>query len=114
MMRYWMIFCIVFNAMIVCSSAAEIETENEIEVLSLDVIQYELFIKGDPEALGVLERALHENGIVGIRGIPGYREKVLKFIEMAREFSALPEEVKEACAPNRSLGGMFFGYEKGE
>ena len=86
----------------------------EIEALPLDVISYESFIHKDPEALQILDRALHENGIVGIRGVPGYQAKVLKFIEAARALAALPEEVKEAYAPNHDLGETFLGYEKGK
>jgi isopenicillin N synthase-like dioxygenase len=83
-------------------------------VLALDVISYEDFVQGNPEALSVLEKALYEKGIAGIRGIPGYREKVQKFIEAAREFSALPEAVKESYAPNHDLGETFLGYERGK
>ena len=79
--------------------------------LDLTVISYEDFSRGDPKALEQLERALYDQGIVGIRGIPTYREKVLNLIETAREFSALPEEVKEAYAPH---GEMFLGYERGK
>lgn len=86
--------------------------EDTIETLFLDVISYENFVKEDPAAMAVLEKALYEKGIVGIRGVPGYREKVKLFIERAREFSALPEECKEACG--RSEGEMFLGYEKGK
>jgi isopenicillin N synthase-like dioxygenase len=82
------------------------------EVLSLDVIPYEEFAGENPEALRVLEQALHEKGIVGIKGVPGYREKVEAFIERARAFSALPEEVKESYAPKE--GEMFLGYERGK
>ncbi len=92
----------------------EPEEIESIEILSLDIISYEDFVKEDSAALAVLDRALHERGIVGIRGVPGYREKLLKFIEKSREFSALPEEVKEAYAPNLLLGEMFLGYEKGK
>lgn len=79
----------------------------DIEILPLDVIPSEDF------ALEVLRRALHENGIVGIKGIPGYKEKVLKFIEAARAFSALPEEVKNRYSPKRTFGELPLGYEKG-
>jgi isopenicillin N synthase-like dioxygenase len=86
----------------------------EPEVLDLDVISYESFVREEPQALDVLHRALHEKGIVGIRGIPGYKEKVLQFIENARKFSALSDEEKEAYAPNRALGETFLGYENGK
>ncbi len=85
-----------------------------IEVLSLDIISYEAFIQNDPEALQLLDKALHEKGIVGIRGVPGYREQVERFIERAREFSSLPEAIKESYAPNHDLGETFLGYEKGK
>lgn len=73
------------------------------EPLALDIISYEAFVSEDPEALNLLKTALLKQGIVGIRGIPGYKEKVTKFIETAREFSALPEETKETYAPNRAF-----------
>jgi isopenicillin N synthase-like dioxygenase len=98
----------VAGMMMVCS------TGEGIEILDLDVIPYEAFVSDDREAMHILERALLEKGIVGIKGIPGYQEKVRHFIETAREFSALPEAVKESYAPNRDLGEMFLGYEKGK
>jgi len=86
----------------------------EIEILSLDVIPYEDFVRGDTATMEILGKALHEKGIIGIRGVPGYKEKVIQFIESAREFSSLPEDVKESYAPNHELGEMFLGYEKGK
>ena len=84
------------------------------EILILDVISYEAFIQDDPEALGVLEKALYEKGIVGIRGVPGYKEKVEAFVNRSRAFSSLPEEIKEKYAPNHDLGETFLGYERGK
>lgn len=84
----------------------------EVEVLDLDVIAYEKFIQGDLDTLEMLDRALHEKGIVGMRGVPGYREKYEKFIQAAREFHSLPEEVKGKYQPNRSITSM--GYEIGK
>lgn len=86
----------------------------EIEVLSLDVVPYELFIQGDAETVSTLKKALYEKGIVGIRGVPGYREKVSRFVETAREFSNLPEETKDQYEPMRDQGDLFLGYEKGK
>lgn len=96
------------------TAQAVLATDETIELLDLDIISYESFIQNDPAALHQLEKALHEKGIVGIKGIPGYKEKVLKFIEAAREFSALPEEIKERYAPDHTSGDMFIGYEKGK
>ena len=84
------------------------------EILDLDVIAYDDFINDDPESLRILDRALHEKGIVGMRGIPTYKEKVLKYIDAARQFSALPETIKESYAPKFDLGELFLGYEKGK
>ncbi len=84
------------------------------EVLELDVIAYEDFVNRDANALQVLRSALYEKGIVGIRGVPGYREKAARFIEMARSFVGLPEEVKGHYAPDRERGDMFLGYESGK
>lgn len=83
-----------------------------VEKLSLDVISYQSFITDEPGAFAILERALHEKGIVGIRGVPGYREKVDRYIDAVRKFSALPEHVKQSYTPNREAG-EFLGYEKG-
>lgn len=104
MMKY------VISLMLACGMAYG----NEVEVLALDIISYEDFAQEEPRAMDVLKSALFEKGIVGIKGIPGYKEKVLQFIASAKEFTALPEEIKESYAPNRSLGEMFLGYEKGK
>jgi len=85
-----------------------------IEILDLDIIPYEDFVQGSPETMQLLDYALHEKGIVGIKGVPGYREKVQRFIQRAREFSALPEAVKDQYAPNHELGETFLGYEMGK
>lgn len=103
---------IVLGVLLVNQTHAEIQ--DQIEILSLDVIPYEAFEQDDPQALEALKKALYEKGIVGIRGIPGYKDKLLNYIEAARQFSALPEEIKEAYAPNRERGDMFLGYEKGK
>lgn len=87
---------------------------NPVEKLDLEVIPYEKLVQEDPDALMALDRALHEKGIVGVRGVPGYREKYKQFIEAARKFSTLPETVKESYKPNRDLGETFLGYESGK
>jgi len=97
-----------------CCEGVVMEVESTIEELSLDIISYDAFKERDLAALDILEKALHQNGIVGIRGVPGYRNAVDRFIQSAREFSSLSDEVKESYAPNRELGEMFLGYEKGK
>ena len=85
-----------------------------VEMLNLDVISYEDFVTEDADALQVLKTALHEKGIVGIRGIPGYKEKVRQFIETAQAFSALPEEVKESYGSDPAVEIGFAGYDRGK
>lgn len=82
--------------------------------LNLDVIYYQDLILEEPSALEQLKKALLEKGIVGVRGIPEYLEKVRNFIESARSFTALSEETKQAYAPNEDLGEIFLGYESGK
>lgn len=84
------------------------------EMIELDIISYEKLIQGDLDALQTLDKALHEKGIVGVRGVPGYKAKYEQFISAARKFSALPEDVKERYKPNRALGETFLGYEMGK
>ncbi len=84
------------------------------EPLSVDVISYDLLIANDETAVSTLIEALHTKGIVGVQGVPGYRKKVKKFVDAARGFCALPESTKEKYAPNRELGDLFLGYEKGK
>lgn len=81
---------------------------------ALTVIPYEAFIKREPAALVELKAALFEQGIVGIKEVPNLQRHVERFIESARAFSALPEEVKQAYAPNRERGDLFLGYEEGK
>ncbi len=91
--------------------AMEIVEKEKVEVLSLDIVSYEDFISEEPLAIEIIRKALHEKGVVGIRGIPEYKEKVFEFIQRAREFSALPEEVKKAYVPDRDVTSL--GYEQG-
>ncbi|MCK4934999.1 MAG: isopenicillin N synthase family oxygenase [Simkaniaceae bacterium] len=86
----------------------------EVKMLELDIVSYEKLIQGDCDTLQLLDKALHEKGVVGVRGVPGYREKYEQFIKTAREFSSLSEEVKESYKPNRALGETFLGYEVGK
>jgi isopenicillin N synthase-like dioxygenase len=84
------------------------------EVLELDVVSYEKLVQGDAATLQIVDKALHGKGIVGVRGVPGYKEKYAQFIKTARAFCALSEETKEHYKPNRALGETFLGYESGK
>lgn len=85
-----------------------------VDILDLDIISYEKLVQEDLSTLGILEKALHDKGIVGVQGVAGYREKYERFIKIAREFNALPEEIKERYKPNRARGETFLGYEVGK
>lgn len=84
------------------------------ENLQLDIISYEKLVEKDTQAMQLLDKALHEKGIVGVRGVPGFKEKYEKYIEAAKAFSSLAEEIKENYKPNRDLGETFLGYESGK
>lgn len=84
------------------------------ETMELDVIEYDDFVQNTPHAIALLNEALYEKGIVGIRGVPGYRETYERFLDAARAFTTLPEEVKERSAPDHSKGETFLGYESGK
>src|SRR5438105_2679336 len=58
---------IFFGALFISVGVTE-----EVEILTLDVVPYELLIQGDSGALRVLEKALYEKGIAGIKGVPEY------------------------------------------
>lgn len=59
-----------------------------------------------------LASALLNQGLVAIQGIPDYPEKSKAYIDSLREFSALPEEIKNTYAPDRD-SGQTEGYELG-
>jgi isopenicillin N synthase-like dioxygenase len=100
---------------VACISNSSVMTqEKNIQILDLDILSYQDFVQENPDTLNTLKKALYEKGIVGIKGVPGYKDKVQRFIQTAQAFSALPENVKESYAPNHDLGEMFLGYEKGK
>lgn len=95
-------------------SAGTLINAQQVEILDLNIISYEKLVQGDADTLTILDKALHEKGIVGVKGVPGYKEKHSQFIEASRKFSHLPEGVKEQYKPNRALGETFLGYETGK
>ena len=92
---------------ILCSVVALFSSVQAAERLKLDVISYECLVNKDEETINQLRSALYTNGIVGVSGIPGYREKLDQFVAAAREFSLLPTEVKEEYAPRRNQETHF-------
>lgn len=82
------------------------------KTLDVDVFSYDKLAENDPTTLQGIKKALLDKGIVGLRGVPGYRENAEKFIETAREFANLPDSEKAKYAPNR-LAGEQVGFEIG-
>lgn len=88
---------------------------SENETLNLTVVTYDALLSEDVGTTNQIREALCENGIVGVRGIPSFEKKVSSYIQAAQQFNALPERVKERCAP-KQLGGvtdMYLGYMAG-
>lgn len=103
-----------FLTIALISMVSALLNTHAMETLELDVISYEKLIQEDEETLHTLHKALHKKGIVGVKGIPTYKEKYEQFLQVARAFSALPEDTKEYYKPNRDLGETFLGYEAGK
>jgi isopenicillin N synthase-like dioxygenase len=55
---------------------------------------------------------LLNNGIVGISHVPNFQESCQNYINAARAFSLLPENIKQQYAPDRDAG-VTQGYELG-
>jgi isopenicillin N synthase-like dioxygenase len=86
-------------------------------MLKFDTLSYHELFGFTPSAMAIqrLRGSLHESGIVGIRDVPDYVEKVGDFLAASCAFSALPLEIKSRYAPQRDSGdihGFEFGAEK--
>jgi isopenicillin N synthase-like dioxygenase len=81
--------------------------------VDLTIIPHADFVRGDADTIAAIKQALLTKGIVGIRGIPGFRPLVEAFIDAARKFSALSLAEKQAYVPNRKAG-EWLGYEIGK
>lgn len=77
-------------------------------ILSYD----DLFNFKDISLIQKLENALLQKGIVGIKGVPDFENKSRLFVEAARQFSSLSENIKLQYAPDRDSGDTH-GYELG-
>ena len=81
--------------------------------MKLEIISYkDLLDTANIVAHKNLESALLETGIVGIRDVPEFEEKSRAYVNAARAFSALPNEIKQQYVPDRDAGDMQ-GYELG-
>lgn len=82
------------------------------ENLELDIISYEKLINREEETLSTLKKALYENGIIAVRGVPGQIEAYEKYLSALIAFHKLPENIKTKCSPKRASGDIL-GYELG-
>lgn len=81
--------------------------------MDLNIISYHDLLKSNnPKIIQDIEKALLQKGIIGVRDVPEFEIKSRQFIEAARQFSKLPNTVKQQYAPNRDAGETE-GYELG-
>lgn len=103
----------VINPQKMYETAPVASNAEDVKTLNLHIISYDDFVRGDAEIVDGLRKALGEDGIVGIRGIPGYKDCTAEYIEAARKFSSLDPAVKQQYVPNREAG-KWLGFETGK
>ncbi len=87
-------------------------TEDEVEILDIEIVSYDALKGGCLKTIETVKKALYEDGIVGVRAIPSFQDKVNGMLKTSKEFYAYPEYIKEKCA--RIEGEAFRGYERGK
>ncbi|MFA6304026.1 MAG: 2-oxoglutarate and iron-dependent oxygenase domain-containing protein [Legionella sp.] len=81
--------------------------------MELEVINYEdLSSDNNLRVVDKIHTALFMTGIIGVRNVPTFIQKSAAYLEAARRFVALNENVKQKYAPNRDAG-ITEGYEVG-
>lgn len=81
--------------------------------MKLDIYSHSDLLKASTNSISQnIEAALLQKGIVGIRDVPHFEKVSRDYINAAREFSYLQEEIKKQYAPDRDAG-MTEGYEIG-
>lgn len=81
--------------------------------MTLEIISYQdLFTDTTSHAGERIRKSLFEYGIVGIRDVPNFLTLSRDYVNAARCFTALPEEIKQQYAPQRDEGDTE-GYELG-
>ncbi|KTC65270.1 hypothetical protein Lade_1453 [Legionella adelaidensis] len=80
--------------------------------MELTVVSYDDLQESNSQAIDTIQTALFGTGIVGISKVPHFYEKSLAFVNAARQFTALNEEVKLQYAPDRDALEID-GYEVG-
>lgn len=84
----------------------------KVKMLDTKIISYEDFVKGDEKTVERIKAALKKDGIVGIRGVPGYMELRGRYIAAAKAFGALDHAIKSNYVPDRNKGQLY-GFEAG-
>jgi isopenicillin N synthase-like dioxygenase len=78
-----------------------------------EIISYnDLLDNTNTKVKAVLEAALLQKGIVGIKDVPDFETTSQRYVTAARAFAALPETTKEQYKPHRDAG-VTEGYELG-
>src|SRR3990167_11426390 len=73
--------------------------------MQLDIISYhDVLDSSNQPAHRSLVSAVLDKGIVGISHVPTFSEKSRAYVNAARQFAALPEEVKKQYTPDRDAG----------
>ncbi len=81
--------------------------------MKLDIISYhDLLDRNNKSIKDVIEAALLQKGIVGIRDVPDFEITSERYVAAARQFSALNEKIKQQYTPERDAGSTE-GYELG-
>lgn len=80
--------------------------------MELDIISYQDLQNQSSSHVNQLENALLQKGVVGISEIPHFETKSRSYIDMARQFSALDNVIKQQYLPERDAGKTE-GYELG-
>ncbi len=80
--------------------------------MDLDIVSYHDLMNPSASVLAKLENALLSKGIVGISHAPDFEAKSRAYVQAARNFSALPDSIKQQYAPDRDAGDTE-GYEQG-
>jgi isopenicillin N synthase-like dioxygenase len=81
--------------------------------MNLDIISYsDLTDFANKPLAHRLKTGLSQNGIIGVSQVPHFAEFTQAYIQAARQFSALSEEIKSQYLPNRDEGETE-GYELG-
>lgn len=79
----------------------------------IDIISYkELQESNNVTTQNRIKDALCGVGIIGISDVPGFKKKSHDYIQSARQFTSLEENIKQQYAPNRDIGETE-GYELG-